>query len=241
MKSVFDQVEQNIDRLVSEGVGWSRCASEEDIRAAMEGQLHLHLLREREIPAAWIPPLKGLRALCLAGAGGLQGPILAAAGAQVTVLDLSRAMLANDDKMAERYALPLRTVHGNMTDLSAFPDGCFDLIVNPKSLMYVPDVAPVFRECARVLVPGGALLLAAPAPVNYLCDWDADQSAYIARNRMPYRSAEHGDQGDWIEYGHTMESYLGGLTGAGFAITGYMEEQAEDITELDFALKGVKA
>ena len=142
--------------------------------------------------------------------------------------------------MARRYALPLRAVHGSMTDLSAFPGGSFDLIVNPKSLMYVPDVLPVFQECARVLVPGGALLLAAPAPVNYLCDWDAAQSAYIARNRMPYASTEHDGQGDWIEYGHTMEQYLGGLTQAGFAITGYIEDQQEDITELDFALRAVR-
>ena len=142
--------------------------------------------------------------------------------------------------MARQYALPLRTVHGSMTDLSMFPDGSFDLIVNPPSLMYVPDVAPVFRECMRVLAPGGTLLMAAPAPVNYLCDWDEKQQVYIACNRMPYNSAEHADQGDWIEFGHTMEQYLGGLTEAGFMIAGYIEEQAEDITELSFAVKAVK-
>ena len=236
----FDQVERNIDRLSAQNVDWSRRASQEDMRAAREGRVRLHFFREKELPEAWLPPLKGQRALCLAGAGGLQGPILAAAGAEVTVLDLSRAMLAKDEATARQYALPLRIAHGNMTDLSMFPDGSFDLIINPPSLMYVPDVAPVFRECARVLVPGGTLLMAAPAPVNYLCDWDEKQQAYIACNRMPYNSAEHADQGDWIEFGHTMEQYLGGLTEAGFMIAGYMEEQAEDITELNFALKAVK-
>lgn len=240
MRSVFEQVEKNIDQLAARDVDWSRCATEEDMRAAREGRIRLHLLRGRDVPAAWIPPLQGKRALALAGGGGLQGPILAAAGALVTVLDLSRAMLARDQSMAQRYALPLRALHGNMTDLSMFPDGSFDLIVNPLSLMYVPDVAPVFQECARVLVPGGTLLMAAPAPVNYLCDWDAAQGVYIARNRMPYASSEHAEQGDWIEYGHTMESYLGGLAEAGFAITGYMEEQAEDITELTFAVRAVR-
>ena len=240
MDTVFKQVERNIDELAARNVDWSRCASEADILAAREGHVRLHFFREREIPAAWLPPLEQLRVLALAGAGGLQGPILAAAGAQVTVFDLSRAMLARDEAMARQYALPLRILHGNMTDLSMFPEGSFDLIINPPSMMYVPDVAPVFRECARVLCPGGTLLMAAPAPVNYLCDWDEAKKAYIACNRMPYSSAEHDGQGDWIEYGHTMESYLGGLTGAGFVITGYMEEQAEDITELMFAVKAIK-
>ena len=241
MDGIFRQVERNIDQLASQHVDWSRCATEEDILAARRGQVHLHFFREKEVPAAWLPPLEGLRALALAGAGGLQGPILAAAGAQVTVFDLSRVMLDRDEAMAQQYQLPIRAIHGNMTDLSMFPDGSFDLIVNPPSLMYVPDVAPVFRDCARVLVPGGTLLMAAPAPVNYLCEWDQAQKAYIACNRMPYVSAEHDNQGDWIEYGHTMESYLGGLLRAGFVITGYMEEQAEDITELTFAVKAVKA
>jgi hypothetical protein len=57
---------------------------------------------------------------------------------------------------------------------------------------------------------------------------------------MPYNSTEHDGQGDWIEYGHTMESYLGGQIAAGFVITGYLENQTEDITELYFATKAVK-
>lgn len=82
--------------------------------------------------------------------------------------------------------------------------------------------------------------MAAPAPVNYLCDFDAERGEYIVKNRLPYLSAEHEGQGDWIEYGHTMDTYLGGLTREGFAIVGYTEEQMEDITELMFALKAVK-
>ena len=57
---------------------------------------------------------------------------------------------------------------------------------------------------------------------------------------MPYSSQEHDDQGDWIEYGHTMESYLGGQIAAGFVITGYLEHQTEDITELYFVTRSEK-
>lgn len=56
--------------------------------------------------------------LCLAGAGGLQAPLLACAGAEVTVLDLSERMLDKDRAVAARedqanklaYMEPLCTV-----------------------------------------------------------------------------------------------------------------------------------
>ena len=51
---------------------------------------------------------------------------------------------------------------------------------------------------------------------------------------------DHADQGDWIEYGHTMESYIGGQLECGFVLTGYKEYQMDDITELYFATRAVK-
>jgi SAM-dependent methyltransferase len=41
-----------------------------------------------------------------------------------------------------------------------FPDGSFDLIVSYLSLIDIPGVAPAISEMARVLRPGGALLIA---------------------------------------------------------------------------------
>ena len=69
--------------------------------------------------------------LCLASGGGQQGPILAAAGANVTVFDNSPAQLRQDELVARREGLSIRTVQGDMRDLSAFADGSFDLIFHP--------------------------------------------------------------------------------------------------------------
>ncbi len=62
----------------------------------------------KDVPKDWFPPVKGLKILCLASGGGQQGPILAAAGADVTVLDNSEKQLNQDRMVAERDGL---TIH----------------------------------------------------------------------------------------------------------------------------------
>ena len=237
MENVFEQVRRNIDRLVEEQVPWSAPATPEQLMAARGGCLQLGFGVDGVIPADWLGDVRGKRVLCLAGAGGLQGPLLACAGAEVTVLDLSGHMLEKDREVAAREKLCIRIEQGNMCDLSRFADASFDLVVNPPSLFYVPDVMPVFREVHRVLKPGGTFILVSMNPIAYVCEWDGAAQCYKAVNRMPYCSCDHADQGDWVEFGHTMESYLGGLIAAGFFITGYRENQAEDITELYFAVR----
>ena len=237
---VFAQVERNIDRLVEADVNWAACATPRQLALAREGVVELPFCEGRTIPQEWLGDLRGRKVLCLAGAGGLQGPILACAGAKVTVLDLSERMLDKDRALAAREGLAMDIRRGNMCDLSCFADESFDLIVNPPSLFYVPDVTPVFREAYRVLRRGGSLIMCATNPIAYVCDYDAALGCYKAVNRMPYCSLEHDDQGDWVEYGHTMQSYIGGQIEAGFVITGYLEHQREDITELHFITKGDK-
>lgn len=237
--SVFDQVERNINHLAEQDVNWSRPATAEQLQQARNGMPGLPFGKD-VIPAQWLGGLRGKKVLCLAGAGGLQAPLLACAGAEVTVLDLSERMLDRDREMAAREQLNIQIEHGNMCDLSRFADEQFDLVINPPSLFYVPDVMPVFREAYRVLRRGGSFIMISTNPIAYVCDYDAALDCYKAVNRMPYCSADHADQGDWVEYGHTMESYIGGQLKCGFVLTGYMESQMEDITELYFATKGEK-
>ena len=235
--SIFKQVERNIDRLVESNVNWSACATPEQLQRAREGNVEQLFGADLPIPSDWLVDLRGKKVLCLAGAGGLQAPMLACAGADVTVLDLSERMLDKDREVAERENLLIRTIHGNMCDLSCFEDAAFDVVVNPASLFYVPDVLPVFREVYRVLKKGGSFIMCSSNPITYVCDYDEAQGCYKAVNRMPYRSTDHADQGVWIEYGHTMNSYIGGQLRCGFVLTGYVEHQMEDITELYFITK----
>ena len=168
--------------------------------------------------------------------------MLACAGAEVTVLDISEKMLEKDRKIAEVEQLNIIIEKGNMCDLSRFSDGSFDYILNPTSLMYVPNVKPVFKECYRVLKNGGIFIMMAPSPINYLCDFIDDENGgyYKAVNRMPYCSADFDSSSNWVEYGHTMEDYIGGQIESGFVINGYSECQLEDITELHFLTRAIK-
>ena len=242
-ESLYKQVETNIDHLAANGVWWSNCATEEQMKTAIQGgNLELTLGNRKPVPREWITDIIGKKVLCLAGGGGFQAPLLAAVGADVTVMDLSMKMLEKDVYMAEKYALNIRIEQGNMTDLSRFENDSFDYVINPASLFYVPSVHPVFKECYRVLNKGGILIIAAPNPIAYICDFVEHENGgyYKAVNKMPYSSTEHSDQDDWIEFGHTMQDYIGGQIDCGFVITGYVEDQGEDITDLTFMTKAIK-
>lgn len=242
MKNIFEKVETNMNNLVNNHVWWSNCATSEQMEAAKSGKFELTLGISKPVPKEWITDIVGKKVLCLAGAGGLQAPLLASAGAKVTVIDISRQMLEKDIHMAQEYNLEIIVEHGNMTDLSRFENKTFDYVINPASLFYVPSVYPVFKECYRVLKYGGSLILAAPNPIAYVCDFVEDENGgyYKAVNRMPYSSSDHPEQGDWIEFGHTMADYIGGQIACGFVITGYVEEQQEDITDLSFMTRATK-
>jgi 2-polyprenyl-3-methyl-5-hydroxy-6-metoxy-1,4-benzoquinol methylase len=127
------------DRQVERSNQWTVPVSTEEVARARTGDWRIVLTPAKPVPAGWFPPLGGLNVLCLAGGGGQQGPILAAAGANVTVFDNSPAQLAQDQLVAEREGIGIETVQGDMANLSVFNDGQFELIIDPVSNVFVPD------------------------------------------------------------------------------------------------------
>jgi len=222
------------DREVERGNRWTVPVSETAIAAARRGQWEILLTPSKPVPTAWFPDLEGLDVLCLASGGGQQGPILAAARANVTVLDNSPKQLARDRFVAEHHALPIVTVEGDMADLSMFSDQSFDLIVHPVSNVFVPDVRPVWKEAFRVLRRGGVLLAGFSNPVTYLFDYDlADRTGilqvkYVLRySDLTSLTAEQRQRyietGTPLEFSHTLEDQIGGQLDAGFLLTGFFE------------------
>src|SRR5215218_4285915 len=176
------------DREVERGNEWTVPVGPTVIEAARQGRWEIVLTETKPVPKDWFQDLQGADVLCLASGGGQQAPVLAAVGAKVTVLDNSPGQLAQDRLVAESEGLNLRTVEGDMADLSLFADGSFDLVFHPVSNLFVPDVRPVWKEAFRVLRSGGALLAGFLNPVVYIFDLElADDSGEIRVSySLPY-------------------------------------------------------
>lgn len=74
------------------------------------------------------------------------------------------------------------TVQGS-GDALPFPDAAFDLVALLDTVEHIPDELGVFAECARVLKPGGVLLVTAPAYMwlwSYNDEINAHQRRYTA-------------------------------------------------------------
>lgn len=214
---------------------WSQIVGEDTIQQAKAGQLAFGMgPAQKPLPAEWLGDVRGKRLLCLGGGGGQQAPILAAMGAKVTVVDLSDEQLTRDHMAAERYQLDIATLQGDMANLSALADGSFDLIVNPASTMFVPDLAPVWRECARVLTSGGQLIATTMNPIAFAFDRDQlDETEFpTLRYAVPYadnRSLSPNAlkakmaKGWALEFGHSLTAIIAGQLSAGFTLIGFME------------------
>jgi SAM-dependent methyltransferase len=226
------------DREVDQGNEWTIPVSVEKVAAARRGEWEIYLSELKPVPRAWFPDLKGTEVLCLASGGGQQGPILAAAGARVTVFDNSPKQLAQDRWVAQRDGLEISTVQGDMADLSLFKAETFDLIVHPPSNLFVADVRPVWREAFRVLRQGGSLLAGFVNPVDFLFDEKLlDEGIVQVRHALPYSdlnslTAEElqqlYDPEDTWAFGHSLEDQIGGQLEAGFVITGFYESYRAD-------------
>lgn len=222
------------DRAVAEGSEWTIPVTPAQTTAARQGDWQIVLTPTKPVPPAWFPPLRGAKVLGLAAAGGQQGPLLAAAGAAVTVLDASPQQLAQDRYVARRDGLSITTVEGDMADLSPFADGAFDLIVHPCSNLFVPDVVVVWRECYRVLKAGGVLMAGFCNPASYIFDQRlADEGILQVRHSLPYSdltSLSEAERQGYIEdeqpleFSHTLEEQIGGQLAAGFVLTGFYED-----------------
>jgi SAM-dependent methyltransferase len=237
--SVRDHNREAWDREVERGNQWTVPVGPEVIEAARQGRWEVLLTNTTPVPKAWFPDMEGLDVLCLASGGGQQGPVFAAAGANVTVLDNSPKQLAQDRLVAERDSLTLETVQGDMADLSRFDDESFDLVFHPVSNLFVPDVRPVWAEAYRVLRRGGSLLAGFLNPVVYIFDLElADRDGELrVRYTLPYADAtslseeeirRQVERGEPLEFGHTLDDQIGGQIDAGFLIAGFYEDRHGD-------------
>ncbi len=218
---------ETIDRWVEKGWEWGKPISHERYVKAAQGDWDVLLTPTKPVPHEWLGELRGKKLLGLACGGGQQMPIFAALGADCTVLDYSRKQLESEMAVAEREDYAIRIVRADMTKPLPFEDGAFDVIFHPVSNCYVKDVKSIWRECARVLKPGGSLLSGVDHYVNYIVD--AEEREIV--NRLPFDPTKNEEQRKHLErddagmqFSHSLEEQINGQLEAGFTLLELYED-----------------
>lgn len=231
-----------------EGCRWSTPFPDETVERARAGEWSVCLTPNRPVPRIWFPSyprLDGLRILALASGGGQQVPLFAAAGAEVTSFDASDVQLEKDGEACARHGLEVDLRQGDMAELGGIGDAAFDLVFNPVSNVFAADLEPVWRECARVLRPGGRLLCGFMNPAFFLFDHELAEETgkLVVKHRLPFSDLDglgeeelsrHLEAQVSLEFSHSWESQIGGQCRAGFAIRDCYEDNWDaESTALD--------
>ena len=224
---------------VKKGNTWTIPATKEEIEEARKGHYKIVLTPFKPVPQDWLGDIKGKNILCLASGGGQQGPILAAAGAKVTVFDNSDQQLKRDSDLASEFDLDITTVQGNMQDLGCFQDQEFDLIIHPVSNCFIDDILPVWKESFRVLKLNGRMLSGFCNPILFMIDWEiADKTEHCEllhaipysdlKSLTPKMKEKYKKEKTPFEFGHSLTEQIQGQLDAGFMLTGFYEDKGGD-------------
>ena len=217
-----------IDQWVEEGWEWGCPIAHDRYAAACAGSWSMVLTPTRPVPRTWFfADMRGVRVLGLAASGGQQMLLFAAMGAECTVLDYSERQLASERLVAAREGYEISCVRADMTRLLPFADASFDLIFHPVANCYVEEVLPIWRECARVLRPGGRLLAGLDNGFNYVVDDDEER---IVRG-LPFNPLRDPDLipeeelPDWgVQFSHTLDEQIRGQIQAGLRLLDLYED-----------------
>lgn len=218
---------ETIDRWIEEGWQWGKPISHEAFLKAKRGEWEVFLTPTKPVPHAWLGELKGKKILGLASGGAQQMPVFSALGADCTVFDLSAKQIESELAVARREGYSIRALQGDMTKPLPFRDGEFDLIFHPVSNCYVQSVRPIWRECFRVLKPGGVLLSGVDLFINHMVD-EAEEKIV---NTLPFDPLQNPDQMRQLEqqdagvqFSHSFEEQIGGQLEAGFTLLDLYED-----------------
>ncbi len=218
---------KTIDRWIEEGWEWGKPISHEVYVAATQGNWDVKLTPTKMVPHEWFGDLRGKKVFGLASGGGQQMPVFAALGAECTVMDYSTKQVETERMVAEREGYNINAIRGDMTKPLPFEDETFDLIFHPVSNCYVKEVRPIWKECFRVLKPGGYLIAGVDHYINYVVDPDEKEIV----NSLPFDPLTNEEQRKQLEredagmqFSHSLEEQITGQLEAGFTLLDLYED-----------------
>ena len=127
--------------------------------------VRLAFIRERALarfgrdPKA-IRPFEGLRLLDIGCGGGLLCEPMSRLGFSVTGVDASERNIGTASTHAAEQGLSIDYRASTAEDLLAAGEAPFDLVLNMEVIEHVADPGAYLRDCARLVAPGGLMIVA---------------------------------------------------------------------------------
>ncbi len=229
-----DYLKLNKDRWNRVNNDYTQPLTHEELEEARNNPIAVALTVGKKVPTEWFEKTNGKKILGLACGGGQQGPVFAAKGYDVTIMDFSQSQLQKDEMVATREGLKINTVQADMTKTFPFEDETFDIIFNPVSNVYIEDLENMYKEAARVLKKGGLLMVGFMNPWTYMYDadvvWDRRDEELLLKYSIPFNSRELEEQGKitidpeyGYEFSHTLEAQIRGQLINGLAMIDFYE------------------
>jgi ubiquinone/menaquinone biosynthesis C-methylase UbiE len=141
---------------------------------------------EKKAVLALLPPVTGLRILDAGCGTGNFSLTLAARGADMVGVDQSAAMLSRARGKSQEGPGTVEWVRGDLAQLP-FPAQSFDGVVSITALDFIACREAVIRELARVLKPGGFLVVAV---LNRYSLWTLKRKLKARISRQAWRRVD---------------------------------------------------
>jgi ubiquinone/menaquinone biosynthesis C-methylase UbiE len=156
---------------------------------------------------------------------------LAALGARVTAVDLSRRLLAIARRQEVAAPRGITYRHGDARTLAGVAAAAFDGVLCNLALMDIADLEPTLASVARVLRPGGWFVFSILHPCYHTAlSYEVQQPEGAMRAVGRYFAEGHwrsdrrtGPPGKVGAYHRTLSTYVNALTAAGLAVEGLRE------------------
>lgn len=157
------------------------------------------------------------QAVCVLGSGDNEVAFaLAGMGGNVMSVDISEERLKIARERADLLGLTLAFLRADVTDLKGLADNTFDLVYTGGHVaVWVSDIREYYAEAARILKPGGVLIICEYHPFRRLWD-DAEglepKHRYLDRGPYKYQTSEGMPS---FEYSWTVADHIQAVLDAG--------------------------
>ncbi len=169
----------------------------------------------------------GKRVLELACGAAQNSVALSRWGANVVALDFSSRQLSHALSLRRRSGTRFDLVAGDMEAPTMFRDESFDIALSSFGWEFIPDLRGCVAECARLLRPGGQLVMCTVHPLSAF-DWHGAErelrvTSYFDPPVEIWEDPVPEGHSPGLTFFRTIEELVGSITDAGLMVDRLLE------------------